>query len=72
MEYIFDIEEQHRLQEESDDFQPIKPWRGSIVAPTNPPQMSYSMPGERLHLEWIHGYRSSDCRSNVLYAVAGV
>ena len=70
MEFIFDNEEKIKLDEASDDFRPVKPWRGSIVAPTNPPTTNNTTPGERLQLEWIHGYRSSDCRSNVLYAVS--
>ena len=40
------------------------------TCPTNPPTTNNTTPGERLQLEWIHGYRSSDCRSNVLYAVS--
>jgi WD40 repeat protein/Ca2+-binding EF-hand superfamily protein len=70
MHSLFDLEEKAIAAEKAGDFRPVKPWRGSVVAPTNPPVYNLSAPQEKLELEWVHGYRSHDCRSNVLYAIS--
>lgn len=33
--------------------------------------MSNSAPDACLRLEWVHGYRSTDCRNNIFYTVDG-
>lgn len=70
MKIIFDMEEKAIAEEKADNFKPVKPWRGSIVAPTNPPAQNTDAPKEQLELEWVHGYRSHDCRNNVMYAIS--
>jgi hypothetical protein len=48
-----------------------KPWKGAIVAPTNAPRNDPSAPAEGLAIEWIHGYRGFDARSNLVYNATG-
>lgn len=36
----------------------VKPWKGAIFAPTNPPKINSTPPDASLRLEWAHGYRS--------------
>lgn len=37
----------------------MKPWKGAIRAPKNPPPISVLPPNSQLELEWVHGYTSS-------------
>jgi len=37
----------------------VKPWKGAIRAPKNPPPISVLPPNSQLELEWVHGYTSS-------------
>ena len=65
--YTFAMEELAR----DSDFMPIKPWQRTIVAPSRPPPENITEPDDDLSLEWIHGYRGHDCRSNLFYGVSG-
>ena len=77
MSDLFNMEEKIMEEEKADSFISAvaiiffrEIWRGSIVAPTNAPSQSQDVPKERLELEWVHGYRSHDCRNNVVYAIS--
>jgi Ca2+-binding EF-hand superfamily protein len=56
---------------EDDDLVAARPWIGGIVEPTDQPENDASAPFDTLELEWVHGYRGSDCRNNVRYAHSG-
>jgi microtubule-associated protein-like 6 len=62
---LFKIE----LEVGGDQFMSVKPWIGTVdlLEPSDPPERNGSMPDDSLELEWIHGYRSQDCRNNVRY-----
>ena len=60
MRTLMELEEKQDADAKADDFRPVKPWEGSVVAPTNPPPLDASMPDERLELEWVHGLRCDD------------
>ena len=49
------------------EFMAVKPWLGAIVAPSKAPKADPSIPDSHLRLEWVHGYRSFDSRSNLVY-----
>ena len=49
----------------------VKPWLGTIVAPTVPPEVDPSPPPVKLCLEWVYGYRSLDVRNNARYTATG-
>ena len=66
MSYTFAMEEQAR----DEDFTPVKPWQRTIVAPQQYEE-NVNEPDDSLVLEWIHGYRGSDCRSNLRYGSDG-
>lgn len=68
---LMELEEKQDADAKADDFRPVKPWEGSVVAPTNPPPLDASMPDERLELEWVHGLRCDDVRENVRYTSNG-
>ena len=53
------------------EFMAVKPWLGAIVAPSRPPVNNPSPPDTKLRLEWIHGYRAFDSRSNLVYNTQG-
>ncbi len=49
-------------------------WKGHIKPPSNyikPPRNSKKAPAVTLDLEWVHGYRSKDCRNNLRYLPDG-
>ena len=71
MRELMELEEKQDADAKADDFRPVKPWEGSIVAPTNPPRIDPTLPEERLELEWIHGLRCDDVRENVRYTSNG-
>lgn len=52
-------------------FMAERPWLGAIVEPSSPPANNPSLPDKRLELEWIHGYRAFDSRSNLVYNTLG-
>mmetsp|Transcript_9925 Transcript_9925/g.14948 ORF Transcript_9925/g.14948 Transcript_9925/m.14948 type:complete len:2471 (-) Transcript_9925:176-7588(-) len=61
-----------------DEFMAVKPWRGAIRAPDNPPPISASPPAAQLELNWVHGYTSgaagkhnSRISSNLFYNCEG-
>merc|ERR1711871_757859 len=54
-----------------EQFQAVKPWLGSIVAPTNHPEQDVAAPGTGLELDYVHGYRSQDATNNLHYNAAG-
>jgi WD40 repeat protein/Ca2+-binding EF-hand superfamily protein len=68
-------------EEEKNEFMAIKPWLGAIKTPSNP-AMTHTSDKDPLvvvDLEYVYGYRSKDCRNNVIwsnnkifYNVAGV
>lgn len=45
----------------------VKPWKGAIKAPTNPPEIDSSAPNKDLELEYCNGYRCEDSRSNLFW-----
>ena len=47
---------------------PVQRWTGRLVAPSAIPATDLRMPESNLELDWVYGYRSHDCRSNVKYA----
>jgi hypothetical protein len=47
---------------------PLEPWRGAVADPSHPPPPNLAAPTDALQLEWVHGYRAQDCRSNLAYA----
>ena len=53
------------------EFMAVKPWLGAIVAPSKAPKSDPSPPDAHLKLEWVHGYRAFDSRSNLVYNAAG-
>eukprot|EP00941_MAST-03F_sp_MAST-3F-sp1_P000793 g793.t1 len=56
---------------EGDDLIAERPWMGTLVEPSNAPENDSSAPFESLQLEWVHGYRGSDCRNNLRYTNNG-
>lgn len=41
-----------------DQFMAVKPWKGAIKAPSNPPQVNESQPDVSYEIEFAHGYKS--------------
>jgi microtubule-associated protein-like 1/2 len=64
---LFGVEEAGQAQE----FMAVKPWLGAIVAPSKPPSNNANPPDRKLRLEWAHGYRAFDSRSNLFYNAQG-
>jgi len=55
-------------ESKGDGEQPVKRWTGRLVAPSAIPSVDMRMPESTLELDWVYGYRSHDCRSNVKYS----
>jgi len=53
------------------EFMAVKPWLGAIVAPTHAPKNNSNEPDRKLRLDWVHGYRAFDSRSNLVYNAIG-
>ena len=53
------------------EFMAVKPWLGAIVAPSKAPKADSTPPDSHLKLEWVHGYRAFDSRSNLVYNAVG-
>ena len=53
------------------EFMAVRPWLGAIVAPSKAPKADSSPPDAHLKLDWVHGYRSFDSRSNLYYNQSG-
>ena len=53
------------------EFMAVRPWLGAIVAPSKAPKADPSPPDAHLKLQWVHGYRSFDSRSNLYYNQSG-
>jgi microtubule-associated protein-like 6 len=70
-----DLEDLFGLEEATtgDEFMAVKPWQGAIVAPSaaKTPKVDKSVPNDSLELEWVHGYRAQDTRSNLFYNEEG-
>jgi microtubule-associated protein-like 6 len=52
----------------------MKPWAGNVKEPTSyykDPINQSKPPMIDLQLEFAHGYRSNDCRNNILYLKNG-
>lgn len=46
----------------------VKPWLGAIKEPTYKyPKQTEEAPNVKIHLEYVHGYRTKDCRQNLYY-----
>jgi hypothetical protein len=41
-----------------DQFMAVKPWKGAIKAPSNPPAVNESQPEVTYEIEFVHGYKS--------------
>ena len=50
-----------------DQFMSIKPWKGAIKAPSNPPKIVESEPEETYEIEFVHGYKSDVAIQNLYY-----
>ena len=48
----------------------VKPWKSAFVEPLLAKEKSGSTDVD-FELQWIHGYRSHDCRNNLLYSAGG-
>lgn len=48
----------------------VKPWKSAFLEPSVV-QTQLGSSDVDIKLEWIHGYRSHDCRGNLLYSSAG-
>jgi len=55
----------------ADSFMAVKPWIGAMKEPTNPPKINLSAPSQQLAIDWVHGYRGFDSRSNLVYNALG-
>ena len=64
---VFRMEEEGR----DEDFTPIQPWQRTIVAPSRAPPDDLRFAADTLKLEWVHGHRCHDARSNVKYTATG-
>ena len=59
---------------EGDEFMAVKPWIGQMKEPTGfskPLKNASKKPDIDLDLEWVHGYRSHDCKNNLSYLSDG-
>ena len=59
---------------EGDQFMAVKPWIGALKAPSSyvkPARNQDLPPSITLTLEWVHGYRAKDCRTNLRYLPDG-
>lgn len=52
----------------------VKPWLGAIKSPTDDQYYKGTgkAPNVELHLEYAHGYRTKDCRNNLIYFDEGL
>ena len=63
-----DVDEFGLDEDEGDQFMAVKPWLGAIKEPTVPYYKgSGKAPNVDLSLEFAHGYRTKDCRNNLIY-----
>ena len=56
--------------EKATEFMASKPWKGALREPTGfikPPFNQGQAPKIRMDLEYVHGYRSRDCKNNIAY-----
>lgn len=56
---------------EGEQFMAVKPWIGSVVAPTNPPEVNTAEPDVNYSLDWVFGYRAEDSRQNLFLNSSG-
>ena len=63
------VEEDFReVEAEGDEFMAVKPWLGAIKEPTYPyPKQTSDCPNADINLEYVHGYRTKDCRQNLYF-----
>ena len=45
----------------------VLPWKGAIKEPRNHPKPNPEKPEATYEIEFVHGYRSEDCRQNLFY-----
>ena len=61
--------------EEGDQFMAVKPWKGvvdnSVPDGFRPSKRDGEAPDASLELEYVHGFRSHDCRNNLRYTNSG-
>ena len=61
--------------EEGDQFMAVKPWKGvvdnSVPDGFRPSKRDGEAPDASLELEYVHGFRSHDCRNNLRYTSEG-
>jgi len=58
------------IVEGGDEFVAVKPWKNAIKDPSDyaKPQRDYDQAPEiEVHLEYVHGFRAKDSRSNIFY-----
>lgn len=51
-----------------EEFMAVKPWKGAIFPPSDPPKINTKKPDSSLTLEFVHGYRGHDARNNIFYS----
>ncbi|CAD8171847.1 unnamed protein product [Paramecium pentaurelia] len=69
-----DQQNYNEQNEKGDEFTIIRPWMGAIKEPSNyykDPLNQNKQPLVEMTLEYVHGYRSKDCRNNVKYLKRG-
>jgi WD40 repeat protein len=50
-----------------DSFGAVKPWIGAMKEPSKPPKSNPAAPDRKLTIDWVHGFRAFDSRSNLMY-----
>ena len=54
-----------------DSFMAVKPWIGAMKEPSKPPKFNNAAPDRKLSIDWVHGFRAFDSRSNLVYNAEG-
>jgi len=54
-----------------ESFMAVKPWLGAIKEPSKAPKSNPEAPSRKLSIDWVHGFRAFDSRSNLVYNAVG-
>jgi WD40 repeat protein len=54
-----------------DSFMAVKPWIGAMKEPSKMPKVNPAAPDRKLTIDWVHGFRAFDSRSNLVYNKEG-
>ena len=52
---------------EGEQYMATRPWRGAVVAPSNPPEVNNAAPDVNYELDFVFGYRCEDSRQNLFF-----